>query len=90
MDVDRFNDLALQACGVYFINIRLDFVLCPNLACRLVIKEAHQAGHTRNLLNLLQGDAVALGAVPAERHFHVFRLPPFLAGTLRDKSQHQT
>lgn len=50
--VDALDDLAFQSGFVDLVDKCLDLFLGPYLACRLIIEEAHQSGHTGDLLDL--------------------------------------
>lgn len=70
VDVHRFDDLAFEPGFVNLVNKNLNFVLFPVLPGRLVGQGAHNSGHARNLLDVLQRNGVVTFPVPAECHFH--------------------
>ena len=53
VDVDAFNDLALQARLVNMIDIGLNLLLCPDFTCRLIVQQSHKAGAAGDLANIL-------------------------------------
>ena len=71
VDVDGLDDLALQTGFLDVLHIGADLFLRPDLACRLIVKEAHDAGHSRDLPDLLQGHRITVLSVPAECHLHI-------------------
>ena len=70
MDIDALDDLTLKTGGMDLINIGLDLLLGPYLACGFIIEEAHQPAHAGNLPDLFKGYGIAVAAIPSESHFH--------------------
>lgn len=60
MDVDGFDDLALEPSRVDFIDVALYLVLVPDLARGLIVQKAHDTGHAGDLLYLFECNAVTV------------------------------
>ena len=71
MNVHRLDDFNFKSGFVDFLFERSKLILRPVHAGRL-FQQAHQAGHTGNLFDVLQRNRVRLASIPAECHFHCF------------------
>ena len=75
MYIDRLDHFALQSGCVYLVDIGFDLLLAPHIPRCFVIQKSHNARHTWNLFDLLEGHAVAVGTIPTECHLHMYCLP---------------
>ena len=70
VDVDRLDDVHVEAIGVDLVCDLLDLVDFPDLAGHLVVQCPDDAGHAGDLLDVAEGDRVVALAIPAPTHFH--------------------
>ena len=79
VDVDRLDDVHVEAIGVDLVCDLLDLVDFPDLAGHLVVQCPDDAGHAGDLLDVAEGDRVVALAIPAPTHFHRHSgCPPFI------------
>ena len=77
VDVDRLDNVHVEAVSVDLVCDLLDLVDLPDLAGHLVVQCPDDAGHAGDLLDVAQGDGVVALAIPAPTHFHRHReVPP--------------
>ena len=70
MDVDRLDNVHVEAVSVDLVCDLLDLVDLPDLAGHLVVQRPDDAGHARDLLDVAEGDGIVALTIPAPTHFH--------------------
>ena len=70
MDIDRLDDVHVEAILIQLLLDLGDLGLFPDLAGHFVVKGPDDTGHTRDLLDVIQADLVVALAVPTETHLH--------------------
>ena len=79
VDVDRLDNVHVEAVSVDLVCDLLDLVDLPDLAGHLVVQRPDDAGHAGDLLDVAEGDGVVALAIPAPTHFHRHSgCPPFI------------
>ena len=70
VDVDRLDNVHVEAVSVDLVCDLLDLVDLPDLAGHLAVQRPDDAGHAGDLLDVAEGDGVVALAIPAPTHFH--------------------
>jgi len=70
VDVDRLDNVHVEAVSVDLVCDLLNLVDLPDLAGHLVVQRPDDAGHAGDLLDVAEGDGVVALAIPAPTHFH--------------------
>ena len=70
MNIDRLNNIAVEAVGMELIHNLSDLALFPDFAGHLVVQSPDNAGNTGDLLDIVQGDLIVALAIPTETHLH--------------------
>ncbi len=81
MDVDRLDNIDIEARGFDNSLFLCDFFGFPDFAGLLMVQRPDDAGHAGNLPDLVEGNRIVPFSVPAECHLHsnfllLMRYPP--------------